>query len=1183
MASPNITLSTDGPLVLLPIRIETVFQTGSKVLQVRIYPDEIHIKTHVPELLADEIEWGNNYLSAQSEADRKTLWHQLAARFGPQRAAWIIRSPEASPPQQTSQRNASWVRAPYTSTLPDKWVFRGYVKDSAGIYQTVFTEEGKKIRDLLETGPTPDSHTLAGDDPMNWMIDFDKAVEVGMAHTIKISDNVLKSGLDRLIVFGVKSELSSGEGSSLKAASSTRLRSTLEGQQYTRGMSFVPQGTPTNNTTQDRSGYTSTDPGYEISYRIECGAKRCKSGDGTNGAVLAKALGLDTALFEHVRFAGEVNSLKPQFSDDTPDAGREQIDARHLNTALWSATWGYYLPQLLADAFQNVDDTVGRIRRHFIDYVRARGPLPALRIGRQPYSLLPVTSLSLWKIPSGETREIDLMAALLADLRKLWSASVAAVPRVGVQDSSSQKERLLEALSLAATSRSYAVRNAFGPQLVTYYWNFLKRYCGPQWWQQQEKMARSLFASLTRLQQALGQSYLAQRYPRLVNFVTAGGAFDLDAPLADVVPASSTAPLSRNYIDWLRVAGNQEIRRRNGFFEKPPIPLLYVLLRYATLREYAAAAFRLSPPAADSQRYEPELININPETSQQTLTVWDQLEKVIGDTNPTPIGVYLDQLLRAASGVKDSLLPEYVEFRESLRWLKDRPTGVLEPLVSETIDLCSHRLDAWITSLATRKLDKLAKENGGLYLGGYGWVEDLRPAGTSSVKSDAGFIHAPSMTHATAAAMLYSAHLSHGAIEGNSSFAVNLPSQRVRQGLRLLEGIRQGQTLGALLGYRFERGLHDRKLDKYISVYRKLAPLSTVPTGTNGETVESIAANNVADGLTLISLWQKGKIPGSETAKDDRDEISAELTSLDGLVDALGDLLIAESAYQTARGNTSRASAALDALGRGDTPPPEIEVVRTPRTSIGLTHRVLIPFRGDLTNPPLWPLSEIHVPARAEGNLNSWVGSLLGGDPSRFVCRYEYVDPLNGASLAAPATLALDIFGLSPLDLLYMMQGSSEALQSELEQRVTYYLMLPAQRNEISPEALVRLTFSRGAWADSSWITFSELLETVTAIRRVVVNARALEPRDLTWPTNSSLAGLNVDELWQRVNGAMTDLDTSVARLQSTLATFNQAFALSGLIPMDAHYLYDVQRLIPAQLFRDSGRGAVSAEQRPFA
>ena len=61
------------------------------------------------------------------------------------------------------------------------------------------------------------------------------------------------------------------------------------------------------------------------------------------------------------------------------------------------------------------------------------------------------------------------------------------------------------------------------------------------------------------------------------------------------------------------------------------------------------------------------------------------------------------------------------------------------------------------------------------------------------------------------------------------TLAVNLSSDRVRLALSLLEGIRNGQSLGALLGYRFERGLHDdhglAEVDKFIYPLRKAFPL----------------------------------------------------------------------------------------------------------------------------------------------------------------------------------------------------------------------------------------------------------------------------------------------------------------------------------------------------------------------
>ena len=91
-----------------------------------------------------------------------------------------------------------------------------------------------------------------------------------------------------------------------------------------------------------------------------------------------------------------------------------------------------------------------------------------------------------------------------------------------------------------------------------------------------------------------------------------------------------------------------------------------------------------------------------------------------------------------------------------------------------------------------------------------------------------GFIHAPSLGQAATAAVLRSGRLAHRR-ETDSAFSIDLSSRRVKLALGLLDGVRQGQPLGALLGYRFERGLHEShpglQLDRYIATLRALAPL----------------------------------------------------------------------------------------------------------------------------------------------------------------------------------------------------------------------------------------------------------------------------------------------------------------------------------------------------------------------
>ena len=70
-----------------------------------------------------------------------------------------------------------------------------------------------------------------------------------------------------------------------------------------------------------------------------------------------------------------------------------------------------------------------------------------------------------------------------------------------------------------------------------------------------------------------------------------------------------------------------------------------------------------------------------------------------------------------------------LEFRESLRHLKTVSATRLERTFAGTLDLCSHRLDAWMTSVATRRLADMRRATPtGLLLGGYSWVVNLKPA-----------------------------------------------------------------------------------------------------------------------------------------------------------------------------------------------------------------------------------------------------------------------------------------------------------------------------------------------------------------------------------------------------------------------------------------------------------------------
>ena len=242
------------------------------------------------------------------------------------------------------------------------------------------------------------------------------------------------------------------------------------------------------------------------------------------------------------------------------------------------------------------------------------------------------------------------------------------------------------------------------------------------------------------------------------------------------------------------------------------------------------------------------------------------------------------------------------------------------------LDAYAHRLDAWFTSLATRRLaDVRAATPGGVHLGAYGWLDDLRP--DAGAPTSAGYVHAPSLAQAATAAVLRSGRLAHRDAE-HEALDLDLRSVRVRLALGLLDGVAAGQPLAALLGYRFERSLRERSLvlARYILPFRRLAPLRpSGDTGTpaaGGGPAEAIAARDVVDGVALLDRWRTerdgllGTLDPPAPAAD-RGPLSAELDRLADLYDAVSDLMVAEAVHQ----NVARQQRARWRRARGPGPP----------------------------------------------------------------------------------------------------------------------------------------------------------------------------------------------------------------------------------------------------------------------
>jgi hypothetical protein len=835
-----------------------------------------------------------------------------------------------------------------------------------------------------------------------------------------------------------------------------------------------------------------------------------------------------------------------------------------MNTALWQVGWGYFLSNMIGAEAGLTQADVEWARGHFLDHVRGFGPFPAMRCGAQPYGILPVTSLDLWQPGAGEpvTAQDTWLKSMLINLRdNVWRPAVGSVARIGNRQvpTPDPDADLADVMRTDGLSSVYRTRSVFGRHFLQH----LQRFLGSGW-------PDSDPAQVALLQQ-LG---IASR-PRLTHLWNAGWQWNVYAPLVQPGEVSPWAKLEPNYIAALLAEPRieQVMRMRpDPHAADNAASLLQMLLRHALLREiaYAAARLQANETGADLAALvrDAELVDLVT-GAPPTLHWMRQLDRTLTITG----GVTIREFLEAQSSFTTPGLAALGEFRSSLADLKDLDSEALLQLMQGTLDLSAHRLDAWVTSVATRRLAAMHVDGPmGQYVGAYGWVENLKPIPASMVKAvstpppgepgplqtpanDSGFIHAPSMTHAAAAALLRNAQLGPtGVPSPTGPFAVELSSRRVREASRLLEGVRQGQPLGALLGYRVERLLHEtvvdngRSMDRFIAPLRRVAPLIARASANTSAPVESIAANNVVDGLVLNRRWKEERsIVQAELAKEgfgtsDLSALTTIFAKLDDMTDGLSDALTAESVYQLTRGNTSRTASTLAAIAQGDAPPPELEIARTPRSGNALTHRLLLLMSGPNVNTTGWLSFAAAVRGAAEPMLNFWAFKLLG-DASKVRCTVERLDDATGA-VVETRTFPLSEVSITPLDVVFGVEAANTTAQpgmslSEIEQQVLYYSK--RKTGGFDPVATLRLQHARPGNLAAGETTLFDVLEQAREIRRLLSVARGADPEDLNPPERTAQGTVDLTELEARVvraenalNAAHKGLVNLIARITTT-------------------------------------------------
>jgi hypothetical protein len=1020
-------------------------------------------------------------------------------------------------PPRPAAKEASWTRPATAALLPDRLVLLGY----AGGTQVV-EQLGAPLPPRLVVGPDPSApaaeqlHDEQGElvvpDELRWLVDFERAVQVGLGFRVTLDDET-RGGLDRLLVVGLRL---SSDAAETKDELETLLAHHRHG---TAGLALVPQGTPTNNTDGAPSGVSRVDdadasfadpllPVPRFTLTGDPLAKR-------DGQWLAEWLGIDPAGLVQVPGA----------------ESRDQLEARAMQTALWPATLGYVAGTLLQPL---LDERAQQAARSFFTrYVSGRGPIPAVRVGSQPYGILVTTAFSRLRRGDRQTRDpglLDALAERLGIARADWDALTQGVARL--RPSAAPFQTLLDVLGLQATSVEY--RQRYAESLADLYNRANLAGFGERMVQAYE--AEQADAAADELLRRLGAE--AGVEPQLMRLFLFSAAQRLHGPLIEDGPLAESGGLrevttdGRNYVEWLADAARvslEDVRREQGFAAAAPDALLFLLLRHAVMLGYWDAGVRLhadagliDAPIAQTMRREPAFVHVAGEEgpSESRFGVLYRTDARVTGRDDMLVAEYIPTVLGDVSATR--LLSEQLDALDVLRAV---PTARLERLLAEHIDCCSYRLDAWLGGLAHERLATLrAGDEKGLHVGAFGWLEDVRPKqrayepvtpdderatfappGASPLLRDpanGGFMHTPSLNHAVTAAVMRSGYLANATPETPDALAVGLSSRRVRTALDVLDGMRNGQSLGALLGYQLERGLHDShglaEVDELVLDLRKAFPLVAdrlEKTGP-GVAIESIEARNVVDGYALATQVRRigtrtypygASLPPASPAQVAA--LDAEVERLLDVYDAVSDLVLAESVHQTVLGNHDRAAASLDSAS--GTLPPEPAVVATPRSGLALTHRLGLQLEAGL-DPLHSPLPGLAVTPRAIGQpaINAWLARRLPA-PANVVCAVTITDPVSGAEQTVE--LSQHDLGLQPLDLISVLRTEADQAMNELDDRILRHVLATEAPR---PDAELRIRYTQRP-ADTAKRALFEVAPLVASLRALVLRSRPLRATDV--------------------------------------------------------------------------------------
>ena len=1102
------------PVLLFPLKIETRFVKDQ--LWIRAFPDGAFIQSHDPRLNSEEKLDAKAFKQLNTREQKEQAWEEMVSKYGVYRSSWLVQiSSEVLDSQQGNNGVEEKEPSFFLKWLPDRLVFYLYKK---GENKPAYTGEGAVIN--------REGLTVLGDGD-EWLHDFDRAIKAGMG--IKITIDPSDTGFDKIIVSGFRHD-----DDPLDPAAG--LADLFNNHKFTEGFSFLKYGTPTNNTGQVKSGHSARDEfnvngSYEYAVEglnLESDPIDPDINTLTAGILLAHALGFETSNLKHVQNA----DLKPDL----------------LNELYQKASW-FALgapPIFMLFGNQISSEFHETLWRHYAKYVKSKGLFSPLKIGKQPYGVLPVMNISNVFLP--ENKEIlnsekfmDRITVALAHLLKRWllmaQGTDSLVPRLQSNDT---HEEILRILSMQEASGSYQIRalqynffrstlyqslqirpeNAFVLNFIEGLNNDLKGVL-----ENVRSLADLLSLDKNELSEELDQFLRApvlgftEGNANLLAFqdhnsvVTDQEGNVIATESADDMVVSFTQDDLGSFQDFINALKDQKEGELIQFRGDLSVFTDLFLRSYANAcqlysREVlfdlkiaetspGSRQFLAGPPLkgeGDTVNKGESVVKIMDSTGKsiEVLAPFEgKVKKLLVRENDSvepgsPVFIMHNETrFKAVKSAFIKLGQQLIDSVNAIPEGKDRREAQRKA-IGEVVDLNSYRLDAWITSLAARRIDeirRLSDHDKGIYFGAYGWIEDLEkdehPVNSESLtdiyREAGGIIHTAGVAQAVASSVFKNSYLSHKHEEQSNPFEINLTSDRLQKGQFLMDGIRQGQQLEALLGYQLERHLHEDDLHQEIYQLREAFPLYENTTTENSTGFVNLS---VIDGLKAI----KNKAEVS-------DKVLKHIEKLEDTMDACLDTLFYEAGYQVTQGNLVQAAAAIEAT-RGEIEPPIIESLKTRIPGTGMNHKLIMILQENKDQ------FTIESPrAFAEPNLENWLKENLG-PMNKIACVVELYD-LQDNTLTNTLEVSLKDLEIGYLDFLYLSNDPVAAGSSDLELRIRNFVL---NKTGTSPEQIKYVITNHDPENGQS---LSHALEVARFAKSLLSRSRYLKSDDLTMEKES--------------------------------------------------------------------------------